>query len=79
MEILTKSLTKTNKNNSKTKLIDNYLNNTLICKRFWRKLFEKLSKDFLLLAALFLSKMIISLPSGSNESKSAKEIFRFWL
>ena len=36
-------------------------------------------KGFLSATALFLSKMIISLPSGSNESKSAKEKFQFGL
>lgn len=36
-------------------------------------------KGFLSPTALFLSKMIISPPSGSNESKSAKEKFQFGL
>ena len=40
---------------------------------------KKCQKGFLSLTALFLSKMIISLPSGSNESKSAKENFQFGL
>ena len=85
MENLTKFLTIKNKTRKKRMKLDNKVKLQIVhtlakdSEEEEETYLKNCQKGFLPLTALFLSKMIISLPSGSNESKSAKENFQFGL